>query len=390
MDVDAARPMLRHFDDLEDPRMERTRLHSLNDILFITLCAVICGANRWTDVQTYGKARWDWLKTVLLLPNGIPSHDTFGRVFGLLDPEALEPCFQRWMEDLAEASKGRLIAIDGKTLRHSYDKADERAAIHMVSAWCETNRLVLGQLATEEKSNEITAIPRLLKMLDLRGAVVTIDAMGCQKAIAKEIVNQGADYILQVKRTQQSPKNQPELYGLVVETFDELTSSDPAGSAGIGGVSCCFHEDVDAGHGRVETRRIWTTDWTDWYANRSDWAGLRSFICVESVRVVDSESSTARRYYISTLDGQDPKGTQAYVRGHWGVENKLHWLLDVAFHEDDARNRIRNSAENLSRIRRVALNLLSRERTCKVGIEGKRLNAALSQEYLLRVLAQGN
>lgn len=378
MDVDAARPMLRHFDDLEDPRMERTRLHSLDDILFITLCAVLCGANGWIEVQVYGEAQRSWLKTVLLLPNGIPSHDTFGRVFGLLDPEAFERCFQRWMADLAEASKGRLIAIDGKTLRHSFNKADNRAAIHMVSAWCETNRLVLGQLATEEKSNEITAIPRLLKLLDLRGAGVTIDAMGCQKAIAKEIVNQGADYILQVK------KNQPELYGLVVETFDELTST------GIGGVSCCFHEDVDAGHGRVETRRTWTTDWTDWYANRSEWAGLRSFICVESVRVVDGESSTARRYYISTLDGQDAKGTQAYVRGHWGVENKLHWSLDVAFHEDDARNRIRNSAENLSRIRRVALNLLGRERTCKVGINGKRLKAALSQEYLLRVLALGD
>ena len=205
MDVDAARPMLRRFDDLEDPRMERTRLHSLGDILFITLCAVLCGANGWIEVQVYGEAQRSWLKTVLLLPNGIPSHDTFGRVFGLLDPEAFERCFQRWMADLAEASKGRLIAIDGKTLRHSFNKADNRAAIHMVSAWCETNRLVLGQLATEEKRNEITAIPRLLKMLDLRGAVVTIDAMGCQKAIAKEIVNQGADYILQVKRTQQSP-----------------------------------------------------------------------------------------------------------------------------------------------------------------------------------------
>lgn len=378
MDVDAARALLRHFDDLEDPRMERTRLHALGDILFITICAVICGADGWTEVQVYGETRWHWLKTVLLLPNGMPSHDTFGRVFGLLDPEQLERCFQRWMASLAEVSQGRLIAIDGKTLRRSFDKAGNRAAIHMVSAWCEANHLVLGQVATEEKSNEITAIPRLLEMLDLRGAVVTIDAMGCQKAIAEQIVKQGGDYILQVK------KNQPELHDLLVKTFDELTGP------GIGGASCRFHEDIDAGHGRVETRRIWTTDWTDWYASRSEWVGLRSFICVESVRVVDDQSSSARRYYISALDGQDAKGALGYVRGHWGIENRLHWSLDVSLHEDTTRNRIRHSAENLSRIRRLALNLLHREPTCKVGVKGKRLRAALSQEYLLQVLAQGD
>ncbi len=377
MDVDAPRGLLRFFDELEDPRMDRTKLHSLGDILFITLCAVLTGANSWTEVEVYGNEKLDWLRTVLALPHGIPSHDTFGRVFSRLHPKQFERCFLQWMTTLAEKSDGRLIAIDGKALRRSFDKANGRAAIHMVSAWCETNSLVLGQLATEEKSNEITAIPRLLKLLDVKGAVVTIDAMGCQKVIAEKIVTQGGDYVLQVK------KNQPELYDLMTSTFDELTGP------GIGGVSPVFHEEVDAGHGRVETRRIWTTNWINWYPGRSEWAGLQSFVCTESVRVVDGETSTARRYYISTLGGQDAEGMLGYVRGHWGIENKLHWSLDVTFREDTLRNRIGHSAENFSRIRRLALNLLRQDRTCKVGIQGKRYKASLNQDYLLRILGHG-
>ena len=258
MDVDAPRGLLRFFDELEDPRMDRTKLHSLDDILFITLCASLAGADSWTEVEVYGNEKLDWLRTLSPLLHGIPSHDTFGRLFSRLNPEQLERCFLKWMAALTEASDGRLIAIDGKALRRSFDKANGRSAIHMVSAWCETNSLVLGQLATEEKSNEITAIPRLLKLLDVKGAVVTIDAMGCQKTIAKAIVKQDGDYILQVK------KNQPELHGLMTSTFDDLTGP------GIDGISLVFHEEVDAGHGRVETRRIWTTDWIDWYPNRSE------------------------------------------------------------------------------------------------------------------------
>ncbi len=377
MDVDAPRGLLRFFDELEDPRMDRTKFHSLGDILFITICAVLTGADSWTGVEMYGNEKLDWLRTILALPQGIPSHDTFGRVFSRLNPEQFERCLLQWMAALAEKSDGRLIAIDGKTLRRSFDKANDRAAIHMVSAWCKANSLVLGQLATEEKSNEITAIPRLLEMLDVKGAVVTIDAMGCQKAIAEKIVKQGGDYMLQVK------KNQPELYDLMTSTFDELTGP------GIGGVSPAFHEDVDAGHGRVETRRIWVTDWINWYPGRSEWAGLQSFACIESVRVVDGESSTARRYYISTLDGQDAEGMLGYSRGHWGIENSVHWSLDVTFREDTLRNRIGHSAENFSRIRRLALNLLKQDRTCKVGIQGKRYKASLNQDYLLHVLGLG-
>lgn len=377
MDVEASRGLLRFFDGLEDPRMERTRLHSLSDILFIAIVAVLCGADSWTEVEWFGGLRQEWLKTFLALPNGIPSHDTFGRVFARLKPEQLECCFMNWMRALAEVSEGRLIAIDGKTLRRSFDKADNRAAIHMVSAWCETNHLVLGQLATDEKSNEITAIPRLLEMLDVRNCVVTIDAMGCQKEIAAQIVTQKGHYVLAVK------ENQPGLYEVIKEMFDELTTR------GIVGSRHRFHEDVDAGHGRVETRRIWTSDWIEWYQGREQWAGLHSFICVESVREVQGKASTERRYFISDLNGSDPAAMLGYIRGHWGVENRLHWSLDVTFREDQLRHRKGHSAENFSRIRRLALNLLRRDKTCKIGARGKRMTACLDQDYLLKVMSQG-
>jgi len=377
MDVGAARGLLRFFDELEDPRMERTKRHSLQDILFIALSAVICGADSWTEVEMFGWAKREWLRQYLALPNGIPSHDTFGRVFSRLDPQTLERCFSKWMTALAEASAGRLVSIDGKTLRRSFDKATNRAAIHMVSAWCDTNRLVLGQLATEEKSNEIKAIPQLLKMLDVRDAVVTIDAMGCQKAIAQEIVQQGGHYLLQVK------DNQPGLHALMKGTFDELTGR------GIEGVRYDFHEQTDAGHGRIETRRLWVTDWTDWYADRKEWANLNSFVCLETVRTVNGLTSRERHYYISDLAGQSAQTMLRYVRGHWGIENKLHWSLDVTFREDTLRNRIGHSAENFSRIRRLSLNLLRREKTCKASLKSKRMRAGLREDYLARVLCQG-
>ncbi len=374
MDVGAPRGLLRFFEELEDPRMDRTKLHLLSDILVITICAVICGADEWTEIEIFGKSKRKWFKTFLLLPNGIPSHDTFGRLFSRLDPAQLERCFQRWIGAMAECTGGQLIAIDGKTIRRSFQKADNKAAIHVVSAWSETNSLVLGQVATEEKSNEITAIPQLLKMLDITDSVITIDAMGCQKAIAKQIVQQKGHYVLQVK------KNQPGLHDVIEEMFDELTGK------GIPGVSYAFHEDVGAGHGRIETRRIWTTDWINWYTDRKKWKGLTSFVCVESIREVDGETSTYRRYYISDLDARDASTMLGYVRGHWGIENKLHWSLDVTFREDNLRQRVGHSAENLSRIRRLALNLLRQDKSVKVGAKGKRLKACLEHEYLLKIL----
>ncbi len=377
MDVEAPRGLLRFFDEVEDPRVERTKLHALSDIMFITLCAVISAADSWIEVEQFGCSKEQWLRRFLPLVNGIPSHDTFGRVFSKLDPVQLERCFLNWMGALAEASKGRLIAIDGKTLRHSFDKADNRLAIHMVSAWCEANSLVLGQLSTDEKSNEITAIPRLLEMLNIKDSVVTIDAMGCQKAIAGQIIEQEGDYVLAVK------ENQPALHEAVKGVFDELTGP------GIPGVSYDFHEHVDAGHGRIESRRVWTTGWTDWWKDREDWAGLKSFVCVESVREIKGLRSTERRYFISSLDGQDAEVMLGYVRGHWGIENKVHWSLDVTFGEDGLRNRAGHSAENFSRIRRLALNLLRRNKTRKGSIKGKRLWAAMNEDYLLQVIGQG-
>jgi len=376
MDVEAPRGLLRFFDELEDPRMNRTKLHSLSDILVITICAVICGADEWTEIELFGKSKYKWFKTFLDLPSGIPSHDTFGRVFSLLHPKQLEQCFQKWMSAMAECSGGRLIAIDGKTIRRSFDKANNKAAIHVVSAWSETNHLVLGQVATDEKSNEITAIPQLLKMLDITDSVVTIDAMGCQKDIAKQIVKQKGHYVLQVK------KNHAGLHEVIEEMFNELTSR------GIPGVEHAFYKHVDAGHGRIETRRIWTTDWTSWYADRKKWKDLRSFVCVECVREVGQEQSTDRRYYISDLDGRDAEAMLGYIRGHWGIENKLHWSLDVTFREDSLRQRIGHSAENLSRIRRLALNLLRQDKSVKVGAKAKRFKACLEEAYLLQILCR--
>lgn len=376
MDVGAPRGVLRFFDELEDPRMDRTKRHSLQDILFLTVCAVLCGADCWTEVELFGRSKLEWLRQFIPLTNGIPSHDTLGRVFARLKPEQLECCFVKWTEALKESCRRRGISIDGKTLRRSFDKATGRSAVHMVSAWCETSRLVLGQLATEEKSNEITAIPKLLEMLELRDAVVTIDAMGCQKEIAKTIVENGGHYVLQVKA------NQPELHDLLKETFDDLIGG------GIPGAKFDYHEDVNADHGRIETRRIWVTGWTDWYPRRREWAGLRSFTCVESVREVDGQTSIERRYYISDL--LEPAQTLlGYIRGHWGIENRLHWCLDVAFREDTLRNRVGHSAENFSRIRRLALNLLKQDKTSKVGVKGRRLRASLDPNFLLKVLGQG-
>lgn len=377
MDVKAPRGLLRIFGQVEDPRVDRTKKHSLLDILVITLCAVICGADSWAEVELFGKAKRDWLRTFLALPNGVPSHDTLGRVFSRLQPDQLERCFMEFMKGLAQARAGGLLALDGKTLRNSFDRAGGKAAIHMVSAWCETNRMVLGQIATEEKSNEITAIPKLLALLDLTDSVVTIDAMGCQRKIAEQVVQQRGHYILQVK------ENQPGLHEVVSGTMNELIDRR------VPGQEAAFHQEVDAGHGRVETRRIWTTEWTEWYAGRSDWPGLKTFIGVERERIIGEQSSRQRSYYISDLGGVPPAQMLQRIRGHWGIENRLHWCLDVAFGEDGLRQRKGHSAENASRMRRLALNLLRNEKSCKAGLKGKRLKAALDQCYLLKVITGG-
>lgn len=368
---------LRHyFGQLPDPRAERAKRHDLLEILIIAVCGIICGADSWVDLEEFGKAKEEWFRTFLELPNGIPSHDTFGRVFARLEPEPFERCFMAWAEGLREGVSGRMIALDGKTLRRSHDHAQGKGALHLVSAWATEHRLVLGQQKVAGHSNEITAIPQLLELLDLRGAIVTIDAMGTQKEIARQVTDRGADYVLALKA------NQGRLYEEVQECF---TLEEAVGFAGTGHD---HHETVNGGHGRIEKRQywsIWDPDHLAYLDGNREWAGLKSIAMVESQRQVGGEASLERRYYLSSLPGDAQELGQA-IRGHWGIENSLHWVLDVAFREDDSRARIGNAQENLALLRRIALNLLRREKSSKVGVKAKRLKSAWSEDYLLQVL----
>lgn len=368
----------RHFSELEDPRVERTRLHSLHDVLVIALCAIIAGADSWVAVAEFGRAKREVFATFLRLEHGIPSHDTFGRVFSRLDPQVLSECFVTWMTSLARSLGGlfgKVVAIDGKTLRRSFDKAASKAAIHLVSAFASEVRLVLGQVATAEKSNEITAIPKLLSMLDLAGSLVTIDAMGCQKAIVNEIVERKADYVISLKG------NQGTLHREVRELFEGAERD------GFRDLAHAMTETVDGDHGRIETRRCWCTGEVSWFADRAEWAGLHSFAMVESERTVGGETTRERRYFIASLDGTDAAAFLGAVRAHWSIENELHWVLDVAFREDESRVRKDHAPQNLATMRHIALNLLRREKTAKVGIATRRLKAGWDDGYLLRVLA---
>lgn len=376
MDVEAPRLWLRAFGQLEDPRMDRTKKHSLTDILTIAICAVICGADGWAQVEEFGDCKKKWFKTFLELPNGIPSHDTFGRVFALLDPQAFEECFLAWINEMAVASEGRLVAIDGKAIRRSLDAASGKQAIHMVSAWCSANHMVLGQLAVDAKSNEITAIPKLLKLLDLKDAVVTIDAIGCQKKIAETIIDQGAHYVLQLKG------NQNSLHDEATEMFDKCLTDD------CHGIAYTTARTTNGGHGRIEERTIWATSEIGWFAQKDKWKNLRSLIRVQAKRTVNGQTSEEYRYYISSLSADDPQRLLAYIRGHWGVENSLHWCLDISFADDERRIRKGHGAENFARLSRIALNLLKAQTRHKVGIKTKRLCCGWSHDYLLRVLTR--
>jgi predicted transposase YbfD/YdcC len=368
--------LLRAFTQLEDPRMNRTRHHPLENILIISICAVICGADGPTDIAEFGRIKKDWFSTFLTMPQGIPSHDTFGRVLEKLNPLAFEQCFIAWINDLAVATEGRLIAIDGKTLRRSLDAANGKAAIHMVSAWCQANHMVLGQLVTDDKSNEITAIPELLKLLDITGAVVTIDAMGCQKEIAEQIVGQSGDYILHLKG------NQGTLHDETVQLFDECLRDD------CHGISYSETTTTGKGHGRIETRKLWATSDIGWFAERGKWKGLRSLIRMECQRTIDGKTTTDHHYFISSLPASGARKLLTYIRGHWGVENGLHWCLDIAFADDDRRMRKGHAAENFSRLARIALNLLKAQTDHKVGIKLKRKCCGWSNEYLAQVLTR--
>ena len=366
--------LVESFSYIDDPRSDSGKRHDLMDIISIAICAVICGAEGWADVELFGRSKYDWLKRFLKLPNGIPSHDTFGRVFSLIDPAQFQRCFVDWVKGISELTQGEVIAIDGKTLRGSYDRSRSRSAIHMVSAWAQKNSLVLGQVKVADRSNEITAIPRLLSMLEVSGCIVAIDAMGCQKEIASKIIKSGADYVLSVK------KNQPQLYEDIAETFAD----------GLENISHDFSETVDKGHGRMEIRKCWAiseTDYLDYVNEDSRWKSLSSIAMVESERRVDGETTIESRFYISSLPN-DAERLLAATRGHLSIENSLHWVLDISFREDESRVREGSAPENLAVIRHMALNLLKQDRTVKASIKGKRKRAGWDNDFLLAVISQ--
>jgi predicted transposase YbfD/YdcC len=365
-----------HFDDLEDPRIDRTKLHKLLDILVIAICAAICGADNWEDVAGFGEAQLAWFKTFLELPNGIPSHDTFNRVFARLDPQQFRTCFTRWISATRTVIGGQVIAIDGKVLRRSHDKGIGQAAIDMVSAWASANRVVLGQVKVDDKSNEITAIPQLLRALEVSGCIVTIDALGCQTEIAEIIVEQGADYVLALK------DNQGQLFEAVHLLFDDLEQSD------YRAYRFDYEKTVNKDHGRLEIRECWTISDPDLLCHLrgfSRWKKLQTISRIRSQRWVGEDKSCEDRYHIASITGA--KRVLAAVRSHWGIENELHWTLDIAFDEDRCRVRKDHGPENLAVLRHIALNLLKQEKTCKRSIRGKRLLAGWQNDYLLKVLA---
>ena len=378
----AAQSLLTHFQDLPDPRLNRTKDHDLIDVLVIAICALLCAAESFNDMEDFGRAKQDWFRTFLSLRNGIPSHDTINRVFAALDPKKFLDCFLSWTQSVRAAIPQEIVALDGKALRRALN--GEQSVKYIVSAWAEGNGLVLGQIKVADKSNEITALPELLRVLELSGCIVTIDAMGCQKKIAREIIEADADYVLALKGNQE--KVHEEVKSFLDATLAEKQKKRPQGAVVAQDVQRLQEfETVEKDHGRIETRRYYQSDALNWFADKGKWEGLQSVGFVESIRELAGQTAIERRYYLSSL----PLGVENFaraVRGHWGVENKLHWVLDVCFREDQSRARTGYAAENLATLRRLALNLLKREKTKKRGIKGKMLNAGWHHPYLLRLL----
>lgn len=376
MDKQVVAGIAKHFEGLPDPRTGNAKAHIFLEILIIAICAVICGADGWSDVELFGKNKQAWLKTFLTLPKGIPSHDTFGRVFAKIKPEEFQKRFIEWVQAIETLTSGQVIAIDGKKLRRSHDQAAGKAAIYMVSAWATQNQLVLGQTKVADQSNEITAIPKLLQLLEITGCIVTVDAIGTQTEIAKMIVEGGGDYLLAVKENQ----------GHLFEDVQYLFEVDVAQAFEYATHS--YAKTVNKGHGRLETRECWATENEEYLSlirQHQQWTGLRSIVRIVSQRQMGQHIEVQTRYFISSLPA-DAKMILKSKRSHWKIENQLHWILDLAFREDESRVRKDHAAENLAVLRHLALNLLKKEKTARGGIHAKRLQAGWNNDYLLTVL----
>jgi predicted transposase YbfD/YdcC len=366
------RSLAGHFKVLPDPRCPVNRRHTLGDIIVLSIAAVLCGADGWVEIEQFAHAKEAWFRQFLSLENGIPSHDSFGRVFALLDPKAFEACFRSWVASISDFIPGEVIAIDGKTLRRSHDRGSGLAALHLVSAWAAANRVVLGQVATEAKSNEITAIPRLLELLRIKDCIVTIDAMGCQTKIAEQILAQEGDYVLALKGNQ----------GTLAEEVEEAFID--ADAKAYAGMDSSFLETREHGHGRTETRRYRTLGDLSAVPRSALWEGMNMIGMVESERTLDGNTTHETRFYIGSI-GTDVTCFARAVRSHWGIENELHWCLDVAFREDDCRVREPAARENLAVLRHITLTRLKQDNT-KLGIKNKRKKAGWDEAYLAKLL----
>lgn len=368
-----SKPVATYFLSITDPRIERSKAHRLIDIVMVAICAVIAGSDTWVDIEDFGHDREDWLRTFLELPNGIPSHDTFGRVFSLIDPKQFQACFAKWMRSVVTVTGGSVVAIDGKTNRRTFGKLTK--ALHLVSAFAAANGVSLGQVATDQKSNEITAIPELLQLLDIRGCLITTDAMGCQSDIAADIVSKGGDYLLAVKG------NQGLLYRDVKALFvDE-------------GVERDINVSTNTGHGRVDQRTCEVMGGPDVIAklrHKNNWVGLNTIVKVTTERTVTStgeiQENTESRYYICSLKEPSVERMQEAVRAHWSVENNLHWTIDMAFREDESRIRTDHAPANMATLRHIALNVVRQDKERKIGVKASRLKAARSTAYLAKLL----